>query len=161
MSLPSFSNYLPHHYSHQQPYFLRLHNSNINLSDPHNVQLYGSESRPPMLLPGTFIEWKQRYLKWLKNRPDADLMLQSILVGPFKMKLLADLTGIVKLQTAEDLNGALLIQHIADAQAAYTLSLALPNWIYMKMKYPASAHDWFNYLESLHHKEEVYHIRSQ
>ena len=159
MSLPPLTKYLPHLYSHQQPYLLRLRNSNVDMSDPHNVLIYGNESRPPVLLPGMFIEWKLRFLEWLIDRPNADLMLQSILVGPLKMKILADLTGIVKLQTADDLNDDQRAQHMADSQAAYTITMALPNWVYMKMKYPASAHDMWNYLESLHRNEELVHIR--
>ena len=159
ISQPPSSNYLPHQYSHQQPYLLRLRSSNINMSDIRNALLYGDESRPPMLLPGTFTEWKQRFQQWLINRPDADLMLKSIRDGSFKMKFLADLTGIVRLQTADDLNDVQLAQYTADKQAAFTITLALPNWIYMNMKYPASAHDMWNYLESLHHKEELHHIR--
>ena len=121
MSQPPSSNYLPHQYSHQQPYLQQLYSSSINMSDTHNVMLYGNETRPPMLLPGTYTDWKQRFQQWLINRPDADLMLKSIRDGPFKMKFLADLTGIVRLQTADDLNDVQLAQYTADKQAAFTI----------------------------------------
>jgi hypothetical protein len=57
-----------------------------------------------MLLPGTYTYWKRIFLQWLTDRPAADLMLNYIREGPYKMIILADSTGIMRLQTTADLN---------------------------------------------------------
>jgi hypothetical protein len=112
-----------------------------------------------MLLPGTYIYWKRRFLQWLTDRPAADLMLNSIKDGPYKMIFLADSTGIIRPQTSEDLNATELAQYDADQQAAWFMTLALPNSIYMNMDFQASAYAMWKYLEAMHRKEELHHIR--
>jgi hypothetical protein len=149
------SNYLPHQYSHQQQY----HHQQSHSSLIHQVLLFGDESRPPMLLPGTYTVWKRRFLQWLTNRPAADLMLKSIQDGPYKMIFLADSTGIIKLQTNEDLNATKLDQYYADKQAAWFMTLALPCSIYMNIDIQASAYEMWKYLEAMHRTEELHHIR--
>ena len=108
-TVPS-SNYLPYQYSHQQQYHQQQ--SQSSLID--HIMLFGNESRPPMLLPGTYTDWKRRFLQWLTYRPAADLMLKSIQDGPYKMTFLADSTGIMRLQTTADLNASELAQYDAD-----------------------------------------------
>jgi hypothetical protein len=153
-TVPS-SNYLPHQYSHQQQYHLQQ--SNSSLID--HIMLFGNESRPPMLLPGTYTVWKRRFLQWLTDRPAADLMLKSIQDGPYKMISLADSTGIIRLQTDEDLNATELAQYDVDRQAAWFMTLALPNSIYMNMNFQASAYEMWKYLEAMHRTEELHHMR--
>jgi hypothetical protein len=153
-TVPS-SNYLPHKYSHlQQHHQQQRHSSLIR-----HVLLFGNESRPPMLLPGTYTYWKWRFLQWLTDRHAADLMLNSIQDGPYKMIFLADSTGIIRLQNDEDLNATEIAQYDADQQAAWFMTLALPNSIYMKMDFQASAYEMWKYLEALHRTEELHHIR--
>jgi hypothetical protein len=149
------SNYLPHQYFHQQQYHQQQ--SHSSLID--HVLLFGNESRPPMLLRGTYTVWKRRFLQWLTDRPAAYLMLKSIQDGPYKMIILANSTGIMRLQTTADLNATELAQYDADHQAAWSMSLALPNSIYMNMDFQASAYEMWKYLEALHHTEELHHIR--
>ena len=153
MSHPPSSNYLPHEYSHQQPFLHQSHSSSIR-----DILLYGSESRPPMLLSGTFTVWQQRFLQWLTYRPHADLMLKSIRDGPYNMKFLADSTGLIRLQTDEDLHPNELIQYNADQHSAWSITLGLPNSIYIKVDCLASAQEMWNCLEDMHSTEELHHI---
>ena len=106
------------------------------------------------------MDWKQRFLQWLTYRPDAD-MLKSIRESPYQMKFLADSTGIIRLQTKEDLTSTDLQQHQADHQAAWFITLGLPNSIYMKVDFLASAQQMWNYLEDMHRAEELEHMRMQ
>ena len=154
MSQPPSSNYLPHQYSHQQPFLHQSHSSNIR-----DTLLYGTESRPPMLLPGTYTDWKQRFLQWLNDRPHADLMLKSIQDGPYEMKFISDTPGIIRLQTKEDLSASDLAQYDADLQVGWFISMGLPNSIYMHFDYDTSAHAMWKHLESLHRAEELHHYR--
>jgi hypothetical protein len=112
-----------------------------------------------MLLPGTYTVWKWRFLQWLTDRPAADLMLKSIRDGPYKMIFLADSTGIMRLQTTADLNATKLAQYYADHQAAWSMTLALPNSIYMNMDFQANAYEMWKYLEAMHRTEELHHMR--
>lgn len=149
MSQVPSANYFPHQYSHQQQYHQQQsHNSLIR-----HVLLFGNESRPPMLLPGTYTDWKQRFLQWLTDCPAADLMLKSIQDGPYKMTFLADSTGIIRMQTSEDLNATELDQYYADKQAAWSMTLSLPDSIYMNMDFQASAYEMWKYLEAMHRTE--------
>jgi hypothetical protein len=170
MSQSSSSNYLPHQYSHQQHshqqqyHQQQYHQQQFHQQQSHSslidhVLLFGNESRPPMLLPGTYTVWKRRFLQWLTDRPAADLMLNFIQDGPYKMIILADSTGIMRLQTTADLNATELAQYDADHQAAWSMSLALPNSIYMNMDFQVSAYEMWKYLEALHRTEELHHIR--
>ena len=155
MSQSPSSNYLPHQYSHQQQY----HQQQSHSSLIRQVLLFGNESRPPMLLPGTYIDWKRSFLQWLTDRPAADLMLNSIQDGPYKMTFLAESTGIIIIQTDEDLNATELAQYDANQQAAWFMTLALPNSIYMNMDFQASAYEMWKYLEVMHRTIELHHIR--
>lgn len=105
-----------------------------------------------------YTDWKRRFLEWLTDRPAADLILKSIQDGPYKMIFLADSTGIIILQTDEDLNATELAQYNADQQAAWFMTLALPNSIYMNMDFQASAYEMWKYLEAMHCTEELHHI---
>jgi hypothetical protein len=86
-------------------------------------------------------------------------MLKSIKEGPYKMIILADSTGIMRLQTTADLNATELAQYYADHQAAWFMTLALPNSIYMNMDFQASAYEMWKYIEAMHRTEELHHFK--
>ena len=73
--------------------------STITMSTFHDGLTYENDSRPPMLLPGTYTAWRLRFKLWLTNHDDAELMLKSIIDGPYEMKFIADQgkPGIIRL----------------------------------------------------------------
>jgi hypothetical protein len=57
------------------------------------------------------------------------------------------------------LNAPELAQYDADHQAAWSMTLALPNSIYMNMDFQASAYEMWKYLEAMHRTEVLHHFR--
>nr|GEW42350.1 retrovirus-related Pol polyprotein from transposon TNT 1-94 [Tanacetum cinerariifolium] len=75
-------------------------------------QLFGSESRPPMLNKENYVPWSSRLLCYAKSRPNGKLIHNSIINGPYVRRMIPE-------------------QIEADDQAIQTILLGLPEDIYI------------------------------
>lgn len=60
--------------------------SQINLqmlSSEFDVAQAGSDNRPPMLVKGLYTQWVNRMRRFIEDKPDVDLIWNSIEQGPY------------------------------------------------------------------------------
>ncbi|GJZ06225.1 hypothetical protein Tco_0540018 [Tanacetum coccineum] len=54
----------------------------------HNdIMVAGSKERPPMLAPGSYAQWKSRYMRYVDTKPNRELLRKCIYEGPYDMTL--------------------------------------------------------------------------
>nr|GEU90515.1 hypothetical protein [Tanacetum cinerariifolium] len=109
------------------------------MSTQQDIYAAGSESRPPMLNKENYIPWSSHLLRYAKSRPNGKLIHNSILNGPYDIKMIPEpgdanrdinITETSHLQTDDELSDKELKQIEADDQAIQTILLGLPEDIY-------------------------------
>nr|GEW97153.1 hypothetical protein [Tanacetum cinerariifolium] len=104
-----------------------------------NLQLSGSESRPPMLNKENYVPWSSRLLRYAKSRPNGKLIHNSIINGPYVIRMILEpgdtnrevpVNETFHVQTDDELAEKELKQIEADDQATQTILLGLPKDIY-------------------------------
>nr|GEX29956.1 Gag-Pol polyprotein [Tanacetum cinerariifolium] len=109
------------------------------MSTQQDIYAAGSESRPPMLNKENYIPWSSRLLRYAKSRPNGKLIHNSILNGPYVIKMIPEpgdanrdinITETSYLQTDDELSDKELKKIEADDQAIQTILLGLPKDIY-------------------------------
>nr|GEU67255.1 retrotransposon protein, putative, Ty1-copia subclass [Tanacetum cinerariifolium] len=93
-----------------------------------------SESRPPMLNKENYVPWSSRLLRYAKSRPHGKLIHNSILNGPYVIKMVPEpsdanreiiVTETFHLRTDDELSDKELKQIEADDQAIQTIFLQM------------------------------------
>nr|GEV58496.1 hypothetical protein [Tanacetum cinerariifolium] len=109
------------------------------MSTQQDIYAAGSESRPPMLNKENYVPWSSRLLRYAKSRPNAKLIHNFILYGPYVRRMIpkpvdanreVTVTETFHLQTDDELSEKELKQIEADDQAIQTILLGLPEDIY-------------------------------
>nr|GEY13458.1 hypothetical protein [Tanacetum cinerariifolium] len=104
-----------------------------------DIYAAGSESRPPMLNKENYVPWLSRLLRYTKSRPNGKLIHNSILNGPYVIRMISkpgdakcdvNVTKTFHEQTDDELSEKELKQIKADDQAIQTILLGLPEDIY-------------------------------
>ena len=143
--------------------FYSFKHSMSHTSTAHDILTIGTDSRPPMLIPGTYTQQSLRFTLWLTHFDDGALMLKSIAIGPYVMKTITDPQNptITQRQIDEDLNDTELDQYKADFRAKFFILLTLPNEIYKHLQLYDTVQDLWNALASLHREEEKQQIKEK
>ncbi|GJZ94344.1 hypothetical protein Tco_0666547 [Tanacetum coccineum] len=73
-----------------------------------NVIAVGAENRPPMLENGMYDSWKTRIWRYIKGKENGEMLIDSIVNGPFKLKeeitILVDIYTLINhFQTAKEI----------------------------------------------------------
>ena len=55
-----------------------------------DIHAAGAENRPPMLSKGGYSQWSSRMLRYLKSKPNGNLLVNSVLRGPFTPREILD-----------------------------------------------------------------------
>nr|GFB73644.1 hypothetical protein [Tanacetum cinerariifolium] len=104
-----------------------------------DIYAAGSESRPLMLNKENYVPWSSRLLRYAKSRPNGKLIHNSILNGPYVIRMIlepgdaerdANVNETFHEQTDDELAERELKQIEADDQAIQTILLGLPEDIY-------------------------------
>ncbi|GJS59595.1 hypothetical protein Tco_0654379 [Tanacetum coccineum] len=55
-------------------------------SQMHNdIMAAGSKERPPMLVPGSYAQWKSCFMRYVDTKHNKDLLKKSIEEGPYEL----------------------------------------------------------------------------
>nr|GEU35988.1 hypothetical protein [Tanacetum cinerariifolium] len=117
------------------------------------ARLAGSESLPSMLNKENYVPWSSRLLRYAKSRPNGKLIHNSILNGPYVIKMIPEpgdvnhdvnVTETFHLQTNDELSDKELKQIEAGDQAIQTILLGLPEDIYAAVDTPHQDQSSFN-----------------
>nr|GEW10774.1 hypothetical protein [Tanacetum cinerariifolium] len=102
-----------------------------------NVLAADTENRPPMLEKGRYDTWQSRLLLYVEGKECGQMLLDSILKGPFENKVVDfptnEALGIhaqTRMQTFNDLSPKDKIRKECDIRAANIILHGLPNGIY-------------------------------
>nr|GEZ49962.1 hypothetical protein [Tanacetum cinerariifolium] len=99
----------------------------------------GSENRPPMLNKENYVPWSSRLLRYAKSRPNGKLIHNSIINGPYVIRMIPELGDTNRdvlvnetfhVQTDDELTEKELKQIEAEDQAIQTILLGLREDIY-------------------------------
>nr|GEY76076.1 hypothetical protein [Tanacetum cinerariifolium] len=110
------------------------------MSTQQDIYAAGFESRPPMLNKENYVPWSSCLLRYAKNRPNGKLIHNSILNGPYVIKMIPEpgdanreitVTETFHLQIHDELSDKELKQIEADDQAIQIILLGLPEDIYV------------------------------
>ena len=55
-----------------------------------DIHAGGAENRPPMLSKGGYSQWASKMLRYLKSKTNGNLLVISVLHGPFKPREILD-----------------------------------------------------------------------
>nr|GFA58697.1 hypothetical protein [Tanacetum cinerariifolium] len=121
------------------------------MSTQQDIYAVGSESHPPMLNKENYVPWSSRLLRYAKSRPNGKLIHNSILNGPYVIKMVPEpgdayreitVTETLHLQTDDELSDKELKQIEVDDQAIQTILLGLPEDIYAAEKKAKLFNEW-------------------
>nr|GEZ70945.1 hypothetical protein [Tanacetum cinerariifolium] len=138
------------------------------MSTQQDIYAAGSASRPPMLNKENYVPWSSRLLRYAKSRPNGKLIHNSILNGPYVIKMIPKpgdanrkitVTKTFHLQTDDELSDKELKQIEADDQAIQTILLGLPEDIYAVEKKAKLFNEWERFTSNKRELIESYYHR--
>ena len=60
------------------------------MASQQDIHAAGAENRPPMLSKGGYSQWASRMMRYLKSKTNGNLLIKSIVDGPFKPSQVLD-----------------------------------------------------------------------
>ncbi|GJY39078.1 hypothetical protein Tco_0425442 [Tanacetum coccineum] len=109
------------------------------MSTQQDIYAAGSENRPPMLNKENYVPWSSRLLRYAKSRPNAKLIYNSIMNGPYVRRMIPEpgdadrkvpVNPTYHEQTDDELSKKELKLIEADDQPIQTILLGIPEDIY-------------------------------
>nr|GEX46051.1 hypothetical protein [Tanacetum cinerariifolium] len=139
------------------------------MSTQQDIFAAGSESRPPMLNKENYVSWSSRLLRYAKSRPDGKLIHNSIINGPYVIRMIHEpddtnreilVNETFHVQTDDKLTEKELKQIEADDQAIQTILLGLPKDIYAAVDSCETAQEIWLRTKDLHTADytQLYHF---
>ncbi|GKA35878.1 retrovirus-related pol polyprotein from transposon TNT 1-94 [Tanacetum coccineum] len=113
------------------------------MSTQQDIYAADSENCPPILNKDNYVPWSSRLLCYAKSKPNGELLVKSILGGPYQYRMIKEPgnpnhTPLVlpssHLQTDDELTATKAKQVKADDQAIQTILIGLPEDIYATEK---------------------------